>query len=150
MQSIDLLIEPEWLLAVEPDDAVLAGHAVAVDGGAIVAVLPAAQARSRYAAREDIRLPGHALLPGLVNSHVHNPMTLMRGLADDLPLMVWLKEHIWPAEGRVLGQIRRRRQLAIAKCCWAAPPAAAEHYFFPMPSPTPTAGTVSAPWSACR
>ena len=42
MQSIDLLIEPEWLLAVEPDDAVLAGHAVAVDGGAIVAVLPAA------------------------------------------------------------------------------------------------------------
>lgn len=133
MQSIDLLIEPEWLLAVEPDDAVLTGHAVAVDGGAIVAVLPAAQARSRYAASEDIRLPGHALLPGLVNSHVHNPMTLMRGLADDLPLMVWLKEHIWPAEGRVLGPefVRDGVELAIAEMLLGGTTCCSEHYFFP-------------------
>ena len=133
MHRIDLLIEPEWLLAIEPDDAVLSGHAVAVDGGAIVAVLPAAQARQRYDAAEHVRLPGHALLPGLVNSHVHNPMTLMRGIADDLPLMVWLKEHIWPAEARVLGPqfVRDGVELAIAEMLLGGTTCCSEHYFFP-------------------
>ncbi|MFA7541247.1 MAG: TRZ/ATZ family hydrolase [Lysobacterales bacterium] len=133
MHRIDLLIEPEWLLAIEPDDAVLSGHAVAVDGGAIVAVLPAAQARERYDAAEHVRLPGHALLPGLVNSHVHNPMTLMRGIADDLPLMVWLKEHIWPAEARVLGPqfVRDGVELAIAEMLLGGTTCCSEHYFFP-------------------
>ncbi len=133
MQSIDLLIEPEWLLAIEPDDAVLSAHAVAVDGGAIVAVLPAAQARERFDAAEHVHLPGHALLPGLVNSHVHNPMTLMRGIADDLPLMVWLKEHIWPAEARVLGPqfVRDGVELAIAEMLLGGTTCCSEHYFFP-------------------
>lgn len=133
MQRIDLLIEPEWLLAIEPDDAVLGDHAVAVADGAIVAVLPAAQARQRYDAAEHLTLPGHVLLPGLVNSHVHNPMTLMRGIADDLPLMVWLKEHIWPAEARVLGPefVRDGVELAIAEMLRSGTTCCSEHYFFP-------------------
>jgi 5-methylthioadenosine/S-adenosylhomocysteine deaminase len=47
-----------------------------------------------------VELPDHALIPGLVNAHTHAAMTLMRGLADDLPLMSWLEDHIWPAEKR--------------------------------------------------
>ena len=78
----------------------LAGHAVAVADGKIEALLPFEEARRRFAGYETVSLPEHALIPGLVNAHTHAAMTLMRGLADDLPLERWLQEHIWPAEQR--------------------------------------------------
>jgi 5-methylthioadenosine/S-adenosylhomocysteine deaminase len=96
----DLLIHPQWLLPVDPRDRELDDHAVAVTEGRIVAVLPSAQARPSITAERVVELPGHVLIPGLVNAHTHTPMTLMRGLADDLPLMTWLHDHIWPAERR--------------------------------------------------
>jgi 5-methylthioadenosine/S-adenosylhomocysteine deaminase len=95
-----ILIEPRWLVPVEPAGAVLTDHAVAVRDGKIEAVLPAAAAEARFADYERIALAEHALIPGLVNAHTHAAMTLMRGLADDLPLMRWLEEHVWPAEKR--------------------------------------------------
>ena len=99
MQNIDLLVLPRWLLPIEPAHVVLEGHALAVDAGRILALLPAAEALQKYAAREVLRLPQHAVTPGLVNVHTHSAMSLLRGLADDLPLMDWLQNHIWPAEG---------------------------------------------------
>ena len=57
-------------------------------------------AEQTYRAATSIRLDDHALIPGLINLHTHAAMSLMRGLADDLPLMTWLKDHIWPAEAR--------------------------------------------------
>jgi 5-methylthioadenosine/S-adenosylhomocysteine deaminase len=98
MQPIDTLIEARWVIPVEPHATVLEDHAVAIDGGRIVAVLPNDSARARYAAREVVQLPGHALTPGLVNAHTHAAMTLLRGVGDDLPLMRWLSERIWPLE----------------------------------------------------
>jgi 5-methylthioadenosine/S-adenosylhomocysteine deaminase len=94
------LITPRWLVPVEPAGAVLTDHAVAVRDGRIEAVLPVADARQRFGAYERVELAEHVLIPGLVNAHTHAAMTLMRGLADDLPLMRWLEEHIWPAEKR--------------------------------------------------
>lgn len=99
MQPIDLLVLPRWLVPVEPAGVVLEEHALAVDGGRIVDVLPAAFARQAFQPRETVELPDHAVLPGLVNIHTHAAMNLLRGLADDLPLMDWLQNHIWPAEG---------------------------------------------------
>ncbi len=98
MQAIDLLVLPRWLVPVEPDGLVLEDHALVVDGGRIVDLLPADFARQTYAARDTLTLPEHAVLPGLINAHTHSAMSLMRGLADDLPLMYWLNNHIWPAE----------------------------------------------------
>jgi 5-methylthioadenosine/S-adenosylhomocysteine deaminase len=69
-----------------------------VTGGRIVAVLPTSEAERSCEAQERVELPTHALIPGLVNLHTHAAMTLLRGLADDLPLMEWLKDHVWPAE----------------------------------------------------
>lgn len=100
MESVDCLIDARWVIPVEPEGAVLANHSVAVTGGRIVAVLPASEAAARYSARDTVSLPDHALIPGLVNLHTHAAMTLMRGLADDLPLMRWLQEHVWPTEAR--------------------------------------------------
>ncbi|HWN38326.1 MAG TPA: TRZ/ATZ family hydrolase, partial [Gammaproteobacteria bacterium] len=96
MQTIDALICPRWTLRVEPEVVAEEGLALAIDGGRIVAVLPVAEADRRYRPRVRHERPKHALLPGLVNAHTHAPMTLFRGFADDLPLEVWLREHIWP------------------------------------------------------
>ena len=98
--SIDLLIEPEWIIPIQPAGVTLTGHAVAVQNGRIEAVLPIADARQRYSAKEIIELPGQVLLPGFVNLHTHAAMSLLRGYADDLPLMRWLEDKIWPAERR--------------------------------------------------
>lgn len=96
-EIIDLLIEARWIAAVDPD-IVLKNHAVAVNHGRIVAVLPTSEARMRYKATQRVTLDEHILIPGLVNLHTHAAMSLMRGIADDLPLMEWLEKHIWPAE----------------------------------------------------
>jgi 5-methylthioadenosine/S-adenosylhomocysteine deaminase len=98
--SQDSLLLPRWIIPVEPAGVVLEDHCVAVREGSIEAVLPRAEAEARFAGYARTELAGHALIPGLVNAHTHAAMSLMRGLADDLPLMRWLEEHIWPAEAK--------------------------------------------------
>ncbi|HKJ22496.1 MAG TPA: amidohydrolase family protein, partial [Gammaproteobacteria bacterium] len=98
-QQIDTIINARWVIPVEPEGAVWEHHSVAIDNGRIVAVAPRADIDERYRAAATVTLDDHALIPGLVNAHTHSPMTLFRGLADDLPLMTWLNDHIWPAEG---------------------------------------------------
>ena len=104
-----------------------------VEGGRIVGLLTIADARTSYTPRERVELPEHALIPGLINSHTHNPMTLLRGLADDLPLMVWLQQHIWPAEAKVMGPefVRDGVELAVAEMLRGGTTCANENYFFP-------------------
>ena len=97
LEAIDLLIESQWIAAVDPD-IVLKNHAVAVHHGRIIAILPASEARTRFKPDQYITLDEHILIPGLINLHTHAAMSLMRGMADDLPLMTWLQDHIWPAE----------------------------------------------------
>ncbi|MDR2016987.1 MAG: TRZ/ATZ family hydrolase, partial [Burkholderiales bacterium] len=99
-QLVDLLIYPRWMVPVIPAGAVFERYALAVNQGRIVAVLPASEARNRFTARETEVLETHLLMPGLVNLHCHAAMSLLRGIADDLPLMSWLSEHIWPAEAK--------------------------------------------------
>ena len=94
------LIRARWIVPVEPAAAVLEDHVVAVSDGRVEALLPAAEAALRFPGCRTIELAEHALIPGLVNAHTHAAMSLLRGLADDLPLMRWLQEHIWPAEMR--------------------------------------------------
>ncbi len=132
-QACDLIIEAGWVVPVVPHGVVLADHAVAVSGGAIVAVLPTAEARARYQARQVVSRPDAALVPGLVNAHTHNPMTLLRGVADDLPLKVWLQQHIWPIEAAVIGPgfVADGVSLAIAEMLRGGTTCCNENYFFP-------------------
>ena len=115
-RPLDLLIEPRWLIPIEPAGIVLENHALAVDQGRIVALLPAWEAAEQFSPRERVHLPGHALLPGFVNLHAHAAMTLLRGYADDLPLMAWLQDRIWPAENRHLSPRFVRDGTLLA--CW--------------------------------
>lgn len=98
-RPVDTLIFPKWLVPVRPRGQVLQHHAIAIQSGRIAGVLPREEALNRYQPAEVLELPEHALFPGLINLHTHAAMTLLRGFADDLPLMRWLTQHIWPAEG---------------------------------------------------
>ncbi|MEJ2181226.1 MAG: amidohydrolase family protein, partial [Gammaproteobacteria bacterium] len=100
MQTVDILIHAEWIITVDADDTVLTHHSIAVHEGRIVEILPSEQARQKYQSETVHTLENHALIPGLINAHTHAAMTLFRGLADDLHLMEWLQDHIWPAEGK--------------------------------------------------
>jgi 5-methylthioadenosine/S-adenosylhomocysteine deaminase len=121
------------VIPVEPAGAVLADHCVAVAKGRIVAVLPSSEAVLRFEAREHLRLDRHALIPGLVNLHTHAAMTLMRGLADDLPLMAWLKDHVWPAETKHVSPefVYDGTLLACAEMLRGGVTCFNEMYFFP-------------------
>lgn len=132
-ESCDLLIEAGFVVPVHPHGVVLEDHAVAVSGGTIVAILPRAEARARFNAAEVVSRPDCALIPGLVNAHTHNPMTLLRGVADDLPLKVWLQQHIWPIEGAVIGPdfVADGVTLAIAEMLRGGTTCVNENYFFP-------------------
>ncbi|MBC8007578.1 MAG: TRZ/ATZ family hydrolase [Prolixibacteraceae bacterium] len=98
--AADLVIEASWVIPIEPYGTVLENHAVAIADGSIVAVLPRDEMRLRCSSGQKCQMDSHILIPGLINFHSHAAMTLMRGLADDLKLMDWLSNHIWPAESK--------------------------------------------------
>jgi 5-methylthioadenosine/S-adenosylhomocysteine deaminase len=130
--QIDTLIHAGHVLPVQPR-ATLADHAVAIKDGRIVAVAPSYQARAMYQAREVVELPRHVLLPGLVNLHCHAAMSLMRGLADDLPLMSWLRDHVWPAEAKHVSDefVHDGSLLAMAEMLRGGITCVNDMYFFP-------------------
>lgn len=133
MEHLDTLIHAAYVIPVEPAGVVWEQYSVALHNGRIHDVLPTAQARVRYSATTTRDLPGHALIPGLVNAHTHAAMTLFRGLADDLPLMVWLNNHIWPAEAAHVGAqfVADGTQLAIAEMLRGGTTCFNDMYFFP-------------------
>lgn len=99
-QTADTIIDARWIVPVVPEQRVLSDHSLVIRNGRILDLLPTREAQARYSAPQHFTLKDHTLIPGLVNLHTHGAMTLLRGLADDLPLMEWLKGHIWPAENR--------------------------------------------------
>lgn len=133
MQTIDLLICPRWLVPVVPAGVVLEGHAVAVDCGRVLSVLPVAEASQRFLPKATRILDTHLLIPGLVNLHAHAAMSLLRGLADDLPLMDWLQNYIWPAEGKHVSAqfVHEGTRLACAEMLRGGITCFNDMYFFP-------------------
>ena len=131
-EPLDLLLFPTWLVPVEPAGVVLRNHAIGVREGRIALIAPREQV-SGYVASETLDLSGMLLTPGLVNAHGHAAMTLFRGLADDLPLMAWLREHIWPAEKKWVDEhfVRAGTELAIAEQLQSGITCFSDMYFFP-------------------
>jgi 5-methylthioadenosine/S-adenosylhomocysteine deaminase len=132
MQSIDTLIVAKHVVPVEPR-GVLHDHAVAVHEGRILGVLPRERAETQFAAREVVRLDDHVLIPGLVNLHCHAAMSLLRGLADDVPLMTWLQDHVWPAEAKHVSAefVHDGSLIAMAEMLRAGTTCVNDMYFFP-------------------
>ena len=129
--TCDLIIQPRWIVPIHPL-GVLSEHAIAIDAGKIIALGPVPEILSRYQARELRVMPEHLLMPGLINAHCHSAMTLMRGLADDLPLMRWLSEHIWPTEAKHISRqfVEDGTRLAMAEQIQNGVTTVQDMYFF--------------------
>lgn len=132
-ESADLIINARWVIPVDENDSVLEHHAVVVNKGLIREVLPRELAARQFLAAEIVELPDHALMPGLVNAHTHAAMTLMRGIADDLPLMRWLQEAIWPTESKHVSEafVRDGTLLAAAEMLAGGITTCNDMYFHP-------------------
>lgn len=128
----DLLIHADWVIPVE-QPGVLDRHSIAIVDGRIRAITGRHDAENQIEADEVLHLPGHALIPGLINAHTHSAMSLFRGLADDLPLMSWLNDHIWPAEARWVHEefVADGSRLAIAEMIRGGTTCFNDMYFFP-------------------
>ncbi len=132
-KTADLRIDASWIVPMEPANQVLSDHSLLVRDGLIAALMPTAEAEVAWAAGQRISLPGHVLIPGLVNLHTHAAMTLLRGYADDLPLMTWLHDHIWPAEALHVspGFVRDGTRLACLEMLRGGVTCFNDMYFFP-------------------
>jgi len=133
MQHCDTLIAPRWCIPVEPSNVVLNDHGVVVNDGRITDILPLEEARQKYQPSAFVEKSGHVLIPGFINVHTHAAMSLMRGMADDVSLDVWLRKGIWPAEERWVSaeMVRDGTELAIAEMIASGTTCFSDQYFFP-------------------
>ncbi len=133
MNSVDTLIHAGWVIPVEPEGVVLEHHSIAIKDGQIVAIVPRSEAEAQYQAETVADRSHHVLIPGLINAHTHAAMSLMRGMADDVPLMTWLTEHIWPTEGQWVSPafVQDGTRLAMAEMLRGGVTCFNEMYFYP-------------------
>ena len=132
MKLVDTVINARWIIPIEPSH-IYHNYSLVIDNGRIVDLLPSEQAAQLYQASTTKNLPTHALLPGFVNCHTHAAMSLLRGIADDLPLMDWLQNHIWPLEQQWVSEdfVRDGTELAIAEMLRSGTTCFNDMYFFP-------------------
>ena len=132
MSDYDTVLHPGWVVPIAPRREVFTGFSVALKDGQIAAIATRGEARN-FDADEHIELPDAALMPGLVNLHCHAAMSLLRGYADDLPLMTWLQQFVWPTESHFISQefVRDGSELAIADLLLGGTTTMADQYFFP-------------------
>src|SRR6266853_3392668 len=97
---VDLIVRGGTVVTMDGSRRVIENGGVAIKGGRIVAVDSTAAIDRNYAAREVVNASGKVVIPGLINGHTHVPMTLFRGLADDLDLQEWLTKDSFPAEAK--------------------------------------------------
>jgi 5-methylthioadenosine/S-adenosylhomocysteine deaminase len=130
---VDTLIHARWIIPVEPESVTYEHHTLVIDSGKIIDLLPTGLAKQKYQGTTTENLENHALLPGLINCHTHAAMTLMRGIADDLPLMDWLQNHIWPLEQKWMSEafVKDGTDLAIAEMILGGTTCFNDMYFFP-------------------
>ncbi len=133
MRPVDQIIQPKWLIPMDAGPPVRQGHVVVVDQGEIIEIGPSGETAARYDAATVTVLSDHALIPGLINAHTHAGMNLLRGFADDLPLMQWLSAYIWPTEAKWVDAafVEAGTNLACAEMIRSGTTCFNDMYFFP-------------------
>lgn len=128
----DMLVVGGTVLTMEPGSEPIRSGAVAVANGRIAAVGPAEELLELAPSGEVLNAGNCIIMPGLVNTHSHLAMTVLRGIADDLPLKQWLEEHIWPAEKEHVNRdvVRLGTELAAAEQLLAGVTTTTDMYFF--------------------
>ena len=130
--KVDLLISGGTMVTMNGTSTVLEDGALAVRGDTIIAVGPLAELKAKYSASQTIDAKGKLILPGFINGHTHVPMTLFRGLHDDVTLNDWLYKYIFPAEAKNVNEefVRWGTRLAAAEQIRAGVTTFADMYYF--------------------
>lgn len=131
--QVDYLISARWIIPVVPQNTIFENCSVAIQHGVIINICPKLEAEKLYSANHSLNLENHVLMPGLVNAHGHAAMSLLRGYADDLPLMTWLQDHIWPAESKWVSEsfVKDGTLLAAAEMIRSGTTTFSDMYFYP-------------------
>ncbi|MEM0955529.1 MAG: amidohydrolase family protein [Pseudomonadota bacterium] len=131
--TVDLIVRGDYVVTMDDDDQVISDGAVAIQGDAIVAVGLWADIRKSYSSTTVLPGEGRIVMPGLVNGHTHTSMTLFRGMVDDLDLMTWLNDYVFPMEGRFVTPefVRIGTQLACWEMIEGGTTAFLDMYFYP-------------------
>lgn len=131
--KIDTIIHATWIAPVDQENTIHNDYSIAIHEGRIHDLLPKQDLLKKYSSDVEINLENHLLIPGLINTHTHSPMSLMRGLADDLPLMDWLNNHIWPTEQKHVSAefVFDGSLLACAEMIRSGTTCFSDMYFFP-------------------
>src|SRR2546427_5053052 len=129
---VDLIVSGGTVVTMDGSRRVIENGAVAVQTGRIVAVGHTADLDRNYTAREVISAAGKVIIPGLINGHTHVPMTLFRGLADDLDLQEWLTKYIFPAEAKNVTEefVRVGTRLGLAEMIRGGTTTYCDMYYF--------------------
>ena len=131
MEAVDLLIRNGSVLTMDPQDTLIKNGGVAVSADRIVKVGTEEALAASYQAAKTIDARGGIIMPGLVNAHTHAAMTCFRGLADDLPLMTWLHDHIFPAEAKLTSEtVYQGTRLACAEMILSGTTTFCDMYLF--------------------
>jgi 5-methylthioadenosine/S-adenosylhomocysteine deaminase len=132
LRHVDLIVSGGTVVTMDASRRVIEDGAIAVAGGRIVAVGKRSDIARQYAAREVIDARGRAVIPGLINGHTHVPMTLFRGIADDLDLNEWLTKFIFPAEAKNVNEefVRAGTQLGLAEMIRGGTTTYCDMYYF--------------------
>ena len=117
MTPVQSLIHGKHIIPMDAEARVLNDHCIAVQDGRILDILPHTDATKKYTSETNLDYGHHIIIPGLINTHTHAAMSLFRGLANDMTLMDWLQNHIWPAEQQWVNDdfVQIGSQLAIAE-----------------------------------
>jgi len=132
MKSADLIVHAGVVVTVDQEDRVLCDHSLVIQDGLITDLLPTESALV-WDAEIEVDCRKQILMPGLINTHCHLAMNLLRGFADDLPLQEWLQNHIWPAEAKWVNPefVRLGTELALAESLLSGVTCVNDMYFFP-------------------
>ena len=129
---VDMIVRGGTIVTMDSARRVIENGGVAVKNGRIVAVGESAEIDRNYAAREVVNATGKVVIPGLINGHTHVPMTLFRGLADDLDLQEWLTKYIFPAEAKNVTEefVRVGTRLGLAEMIRSGTTTYCDMYYF--------------------
>jgi 5-methylthioadenosine/S-adenosylhomocysteine deaminase len=131
-ECADILVLGGIIVTMDERRTIMPDGALALRGESILAIGPRAQIAARYSAATIVDAEGCLVIPGLIDAHTHIPMTLFRGLADDLPLHTWLERHVWPAEHRFINPetVRWASRLGVAELLRSGVTTLCDMYFY--------------------
>ena len=132
MTHVQTLIHGKHIIPVNGNEKTLGNSSIAIQDGRILDVLSRPDAEKNYTSDSTYNYDNHIIIPGLINTHTHAAMTLFRGLANDLHLMDWLQNHIWPAEQKWVNEkfVEIGTKLAIAEMIRGGVTCFNDMYFF--------------------